>query len=189
MNEIKVGMRVRIKDKEGLCLCSADRDCDFTYEVIKLWGESFCDIKRFGKSAIYLYKKRLEEVGMTGVEALQALMEGKKVKRMGWDDGFYIRLRVNPILDCNCFEDQTGETINIDGCLFTYDDWKLYQEEKIKVSIEEAIEIFSKGESLYDFCGLEVKPVENGFRLMVGNEISQFSPIAIIINNPLYKKL
>ncbi len=65
---------------------------------------------------------------MTGVEALQALLDGKKIRRQDWGEIYAVRYflgRGSDIWEIELFPNPENETLDAEE--FLYDDWEVVE--------------------------------------------------------------
>ncbi len=65
---------------------------------------------------------------MTGVEALQALLDGKKIRRQAWGEIYAVRYflgRGSDIWEIELFPNPENETLDAEE--FLYDDWEIVE--------------------------------------------------------------
>ena len=62
---------------------------------------------------------------MTGVEALQALLDGKKIRRQDWGEIYAVRYFLGDLSEIELFPNPENETLDAEE--FLYDDWEVVE--------------------------------------------------------------
>ena len=62
---------------------------------------------------------------MTGVEALQALLDGKKIRRQDWGEIYAVRYFLGDLSEIEFVPNPENETLDAEE--FLYDDWEVVE--------------------------------------------------------------